>query len=381
MESLDKYFAGRPAWAEIDLGKLKENVRNIQKQANGKRVMCVVKANAYGHGMLPVAKAMRSVDIQDFAVAILNEALELRADDATSSILILGYTPNEMAGPAIENDLTVTVYSLEAAKAFNAEAGRQNKQVKLAVALDTGMSRIGYRPGKESLEEIVQIAQLPHVILEELFTHFSTADELDKTYSSSQVEKFIKMKADLEALGVTFNHYHMANSAAIIDLPEAYFDTVRPGIIQYGYYPSDEVHKDRLKIQPILSLYAGIAMVKDLKAGTPVGYGNTWTGAADAIIGTIPVGYADGYNRLLSNRGKVLFKGKELPIRGRVCMDQFMIELTEVPEAATGDVVTLLGEDGDKSYWADDMAKDLDTISYEITCNIGSRVPRKYIND
>lgn len=378
---MDKYFAGRPAWAEIDLGRLKENIKNIQKQAKGKRVMCVVKANAYGHGMIPVAKAMRSVGIQDFAVAILNEALELRADDPTSSIMILGYTPGDMARPAVEQDMTVTVYSLDEAKAFSTEAVRQNKKVKLAVALDTGMSRIGYRPGQESLMEIVQIAKLPHVILEELFTHFSTADEADKTYSSGQIEKFIKMKQDLEDQEVYFNHYHMANSAAIIDLPQAHFDTVRPGIIQYGYYPSDDVNKEHLKIQPILSLYAGIAMVKDLEAGTPVGYGNTWAGLADSIIGTIPVGYADGYNRLLSNKGKVLFKGKELPIRGRVCMDQFMIELTETPEVKKGDVVTLLGEDGDVSYWADEMARDLDTISYEITCNIGARVPRKYINE
>ncbi|NLB21927.1 MAG: alanine racemase [Clostridium sp.] len=378
---MDKYFAGRPAWAEIDLGRLKENIKNIQKQAKGKRVMCVVKANAYGHGMIPVAKAMRSVGIQDFAVAILNEALELRADDPTSSIMILGYTPGDMARPAVEQDMTVTVYSLDEAKAFSTEAVQQNKKVKLAVALDTGMSRIGYRPGQESLMEIVQIAKLPHVILEELFTHFSTADEADKTYSSGQIEKFIKMKQDLEDQEVYFNHYHMANSAAIIDLPQAHFDTVRPGIIQYGYYPSDDVNKEHLKIQPILSLYAGIAMVKDLEAGTPVGYGNTWAGLADSTIGTIPVGYADGYNRLLSNKGKVLFKGKELPIRGRVCMDQFMIELTETPEVKKGDVVTLLGEDGDVSYWADEMARDLDTISYEITCNIGARVPRKYINE
>lgn len=378
---MDKYFAGRPAWAEIDLGRLKENIGNIQKHAKGKRVMCVVKANAYGHGMIPVAKTMRSVGIKDFAVAILNEALELRADDPTSSIMILGYTPSDMAEAVVEQDLTVTVYSLEEAKAFSAEAARQNKKVKLAVALDTGMSRIGYRPGKEALMEIVQIAKLPNVILEELFTHFSTADEADKTYSNNQIDRFIKMKQDLQDQDVYFNHYHMANSAAIIDLPQAHFDTVRPGIIQYGYYPSDEVDKEHLKIRPILSLYAGIAMVKDLKAGTPVGYGNTWVGLADSIIGTIPVGYADGYNRLLSNKGKVLFKGQELPIRGRVCMDQFMIELTQVPEAKKGDVVTLLGEDGDVSYWADEMAKDLNTISYEITCNIGARVPRKYINE
>lgn len=377
---MDKYFDGRPAWAEIDLGILKENIRSIQARAGGKRVISVVKANAYGHGMIPVARAIKSCGVKDFAVAILNEALELRADDPDSSIMVLGYTPGEMAAGAVEHDITVTVYSLDEARQFDAEAARQGRRVKLAVALDTGMSRIGYRPGEESIREIAEIAQLPHVVLEELFTHFSTADDADKTYSRLQMERFIIMKMALEGRGVRFNHYHMANSAAIIDLPEAHFDSVRPGIIQYGYYPSDEVRKDRLSVRPILSFYAGLAMVKNLEAGTPVGYGNTWTASEDAIIGTIPVGYADGYNRLLSNQGKVLFRGKELPIRGRVCMDQFMIDLKEAPDAVKGDVVTLIGSDGAVSYWADEMAADLGTISYEITCNIGMRVPRKYIN-
>lgn len=377
--AVEKFFNGRPAWAEIDLNVLKDNIRSIQAGAPGKRVISVVKANAYGHGMLPVAEAIRQCGVRDFAVAILGEALELRAADPDSSILILGYTPGELAAQAVAADLTVTVYSLEVARQFAAEARRQGKTVKLAVALDTGMSRIGFPATDESLQEIIAISQLPGIILEELFTHFSTADETDKTYSHLQMQRYHNMKQGLDGAGVRFTHYHMANSAAIIDLPEAHYDSVRPGIIQYGYYPSDEVAMDRVKVRPILSLYAGLAMVKPLAAGIPVGYGNTWTASRESVIGTIPVGYADGYNRRLSNRGQVLFQGKALPIRGRVCMDQFMVDLTDGPSASQGDVVTLLGQSGDVAYWADDMAKDLGTISYEVTCNISLRVPRKYI--
>lgn len=377
--AVEKFFNGRPAWAEIDLNVLKDNIRSIQAGAPGKRVISVVKANAYGHGMLPVAEAIRQCGVRDFAVAILGEALELRTADPDSSILILGYTPGELAAQAVAADLTVTVYSLETARQFAAEARRQGRTVKLAVALDTGMSRIGFPATDESVQEIIAISQLPGIILEELFTHFSTADETDKTYSHLQMQRYHNMKQGLDGAGVRFTHYHMANSAAIIDLPEAHYDSVRPGIIQYGYYPSDEVAMDRVKVRPILSLYAGLAMVKPLAAGIPVGYGNTWTASRESVIGTIPVGYADGYNRRLSNRGQVLFQGKALPIRGRVCMDQFMVDLTDGPPASQGDVVTLLGQSGDLAYWADDMAKDLGTISYEVTCNISLRVPRKYI--
>lgn len=372
-------FGGRPAWAQVDLGILKDNIKSIMAGAKGKRVISVVKANAYGHGMLPVAKAIRSCGVKDFAVAILNEALELRKADPDSSILVMGYTPGELAGPAIEGDITLTVYTLAEAQKIQAEAKRQGRPVKLAVALDTGMSRIGFPFSDKSVTDIKEIAGLSHVVLEELFSHFSSADDADKTFAKGQLSRFNKMKENLEEAGVVFNHYHMANSAAITDLPEAHFDSIRPGIIQYGYYPSDEVDKSQVKVRPVLSFYAALSLVKTIATGTTVGYGNTWKAEADTVLGTIPVGYADGYNRLLSNKGTVLCRGRAVPIRGRVCMDQFMVDLSEVPEAFQGEVVTLLGQDGETSYWADDMAKDLGTISYEILCNISLRVPRKYI--
>ncbi len=368
----------RPVWAEVDLGILKENIRSIRETAGGRRIISVVKADAYGHGMKEVARAIRDTGVRDFAVAILAEALELRAADPDSSIMILGYTPGEMAFWVIENELTATVFTVAEARKFQDEASRLGRKVRLAVAIDTGMSRIGFPSTEESVKAIAEIAAMPNVILEELFTHFSTADEADKSYARLQIQRYEQMKAWLDEAGVRFSHYHMANSAAISDLPEAHFDTVRPGIIQYGYYPSGETRRDQLKIRPILSWYARIALVKPIAEGTPVSYGNTWTAPKDTLIATIPMGYADGVNRLLSNKGKVLVGGQEAPIRGRVCMDQFMVDVTEIEGAKAGDRVTFLGEDGPLSWWADDMAGELGTISYEILCDIGGRVPRVY---
>lgn len=371
-------FYNRPVWAEVDLNVLKANMENIRSAAKGKRIISVVKADAYGHGMLPVAAAMKAIGIRDFAVAILAEAMELRAHDPDSSILILGFTPGEEAEAVVANDLTVTVITPEEALKFQQEALRQNKTVKLSIPLDTGMSRIGFPCTPESVKAIAGIAKLPHVVLEELFSHFSTADGVDKTYSRLQLSRYNEMKKALTEAGVSFNHYHMANSAAITDLPEAHFDTVRPGIIQYGYSQTTSATPP-VTVRPALSWRARIALVKTIPAGTPVSYGNTWTADKASVIGTIPMGYADGFNRLLSNKGHVLIHGQSAPIRGRVCMDQFMVDLTEIDGARAGDTVTLLGEDGGLSYWADDMGNEVGTISYEILCDISARVPRKYI--
>lgn len=368
----------RPVWAEVDLGILKENIRSIRETAGGRRIISVVKADAYGHGMKEVAGAIKDTGVRDFAVAILAEALELRTSDPDSSIMILGYTPGEMAFWVIENELTATVFTVAEARKFQMEAQRLGKKVKLAVAIDTGMSRIGFPSNDDSVQAIQEISEMPDVILEELFTHFSTADETDKTYARLQISRYEGMKAKLDQSGVRFNHYHMANSAAISDLPEAHFDTVRPGIIQYGYYPSNETRRDELSIRPILSWYASIALVKEIQEGTPVSYGNTWTAPKKSLIATIPMGYADGVNRLLSNKGKVLVGGREAPIRGRVCMDQFMVDVTEIEGVKAGDRVTFIGADGDLNWWADAMASELGTISYEILCDVGVRVPRVY---
>lgn len=372
-------FYNRPVWAEVNLSVLKQNMENIKTAAKGKRIISVVKANAYGHGMIPVAAAFKECGVHDFAVAILAEAMELREHDPASSIMILGFTPGEEAAVVVANDLTVTVITVEDAMKFQQEAVRQNKTVKLSVALDTGMSRIGFACTPESVRKIAEIAKQSNVVMEELFSHFSTADGEDKTYSHLQLARYLEMKKALEEAGVRFNHYHMANSASITDLPEAHFDTVRPGIIQYGYSQST-LAVQTCKVRPVMSWRANIALVKTIAAGTPVSYGNTWIADKESVIGTIPMGYADGFNRLLSNKGHVLIHGQFALIRGRVCMDQFMIDLTEIPGVRAGETVTLLGEDGALNYWADDMGAQVGTISYEIVCNISARVPRKYID-
>ncbi len=368
----------RPVWAEVHLDRLEFNYNSIKNLAKGKRILSVVKADAYGHGMEPVATKIKSMGIKDFAVAILDEAIEFRTFDKESSIMVLGFTPGESAKRAIENNVTVTVYRLSEAKKFSDEAVKLDKTIKLAVALDTGMSRIGFQINEASADEIKEISKLPKVQMEELFTHFSKADDADKTYSQKQIEKYRWMVGQLNDRGVKFNHYHMANSAAIIDLTEAHFDTVRPGIVQYGYQPSDEVHKERLPLKPILDWKAKIVLVKTIAKGTPVSYGNTFVAEKDTVIGTIPLGYADGYSRSLSSKGSIIYKGKLCPIVGRVCMDQMMVDLSGVENPTEGDTVILLGKDGDVKYDGDDMAKTINTISYEITCDIGKRVPRRY---
>lgn len=372
----------RPVWAEVDLNAVKFNMENIKKLAKGKRIISVVKANAYGHGMKEVATTMKKIGIKDFAVAILNEAMEFRTFDKDSSIMILGFTPGEGAKEVVANDITVTVFTYDEAKKFSDEAVKEGKKVKISIALDTGMSRIGFNTSNhfdESVKEIKRIKELPNIVLEEVFSHFSTADDRDKGYSKMQLDRYIKMTEKLREEGVVFNHYHHANSAAIMDLPESHFDTVRPGIIQYGYYPSDEVMKDRLELRPIIEWKAKIVMIKEIEDGVPVSYGNTYKAKGKRKIATIPLGYADGYSRAQSNKGIILVNGKEAPIAGRICMDQFMVDVTDIPYAKVGDIVTLLGKSGDLEYTAHDMAKLIGTISYEITCNIGMRVPRKYI--
>lgn len=370
----------RPVWAEVHLDRLEFNYNSIKNLARGKRILAVVKADGYGHGMKQVATKIKSMGIADFAVAILDEALEFRGFDKESSILVLGFTTGESAAQAVANDVTITVFRYSEAKKFSDEAVRQGKRIKLSVALDTGMSRIGFPCNEASVAEIHEIAELPNVVMEEIYSHFSTADDADKTYSQLQLQRYNAMVDQLTAKGVKFSHYHMANSAAIIDLPEAHFDTVRPGIVQYGYQPSDEVHKERLPLKPILDWKAKLVLVKTIKQGTPVSYGNTFVAQKDTVIGTIPLGYADGYSRGLSSKGAVLYKGKLCPIAGRVCMDQMMVDLTGVENPTEGDDVILLGSDGNIKYDADDMARVLNTISYEITCCIGKRVPRKYFD-
>lgn len=368
----------RPVWAEIDLDKIAFNMRNIKKLAKDKEVIAVIKADAYGHGAVEIAEVLLENGASRFAVAIITEAIELRESGIKAPIMILGYTPIEFGEDLIKYDIEQTAYDLEYAKQLSEIALKMGKKAKIHIALDTGMGRIGFMPDDNSLNEVLEIESLDGIEIVGIFTHFSTADEEDKEYTNYQflkIQNFIKM---LSNNGVNIPIKHVSNSGAIIDLPETYLDAVRAGIILYGYYPSNEVNKERLFIKPALTLKAKIGHVKKLEKDMYVSYGRTFKTERDSIIATLPIGYADGYSRLLSGKAKVIVNGKVTNVVGRICMDQCMIDVTDVGDVKVGDEVIILGEDRDLKFNADDMAELIGTINYDILCMIKHRVPRVY---
>lgn len=373
---------GKSSYVEIDLEKLEENVNSLKKKVGQDiRIMSVIKADAYGHGAKVVREKLYSLGIKDFAVAILEEALEIREDDKESSIFLLGYTDPSFAKEVLENNITVNITSYDEAKEFSDYALSVGGKIKIGICVDTGMNRIGYFSNDESLEEVVRIANLEGLIAQEMFTHYSMSDVKDTTFTDIQTDAFIHSIDFLKSRGVIFNHYHSYNSGAILNLDGIKFDTIRPGIIQYGYYPSEEMNKDEIKVSPILTWKTKIAQIREVESGSPVSYSNTYVTERRMKIATMPVGYADGYNRLLSNEGFVFVRGVKCPIIGRVCMDLTMIDVTDVEGVSLGDEIILLGKTEDDKFDADDMASVCNTISYEILCDISSRVERKYKNE
>jgi len=371
----------RPVWAEVDLGRIEHNVKQIKSLCENKKIYGVVKADAYGHGALDIVQVLLKSGVTDLAVALITEALEIIKSGINVPILILGFTPLTFAEDILNNNIEQTVYDLEYAKKLSEIAQEKNKTAKIHIAVDTGMGRIGFLPNEKGMEDVRQISKLPNVNIEGIFTHFSTADEADKTYSLEQLAKFNKFVDDLENEGIKINIKHASNSAGIMDLPEAHFNAVRPGIIMYGYYPSNEVIKERLDLKPALTLKTSVVHVKTLPKDMYISYGRKYKTDKERVIATLPIGYADGYTRALSNKGKVIVNGKLASIVGAVCMDQCMIDVTDVGTVKVGDEVILLGEHGNTRFNADDLAELLDTINYEIICMIGRRVPRVYINN
>lgn len=371
----------RPVWAEIDLDALAYNMRNIKKIVKEKEVIGVVKADAYGHGAVEVSKVLVENGASRLAVAVITEAVELRKNDIKAPIMILGYTPLEFGEILINNDIEQTVYDLEYAKKLSDTALNIGKKAKIHIALDTGMGRIGFLPNEDSLKEVLEIASLKGIEIVGIFTHFSTADEENKEYTYEQFSKIKKFNNMLLEKGVDIPLKHASNSGAIIDLPETYLDCVRAGIILYGYYPSDEVKKESLPLKPVLTLKTKIVHVKNLDKDMYISYGRTFKTERDSIIATIPIGYADGYSRLLSGKAKVIINGKFAKVVGRICMDQCMIDVTDVGDVKVGDEVILLGEDNNLKFNADDMAEIIGTINYDILCMIKHRIPRVYIKD
>lgn len=368
----------RPVWAEIDVDAIEDNIKEIKKIVKDKEVIGVVKADAYGHGAIDTASILLENGTDRLAVAVISEAIELRENGITKPLMILGYTPLSFKEDLVKYDIEQTVFNLEYAKELSDFAIKNNTKAKIHIKIDTGMGRIGFLPNEESIDEIEKISKLQGIEIIGLFTHFSTADEEDKEYTKLQVEKYKKIVDELDKRGVNTGIKHVSNSAAIIDLEEYYFDAVRPGIILYGYYPSNEVKKDKIKIRPALTLKSNIIHLKTVEEGTYISYGRSYVTEGKRTIATLPIGYADGYTRLLNGKAKVIIRGKLAPVVGKICMDQCMVDVTDIDGVSVGDEVILLGRDGNIKNDADDLAKMLGTINYEIICMIGRRVPRVY---
>lgn len=377
LENMSEYYR---VCAQIDLAAVQKNIEAIRASIRKEsKLMVVLKADGYGHGAVPIAK--RIDDIADaYGVAIVEEAVELREVGIQKPILILGYTASHLYDKLIQYDITQTIFQYETAYELNEVAKKAGKTVRIHIKLDTGMSRIGFSATEQSIEEIVKISKLSNLSMEGIFTHFAKADEIDKGATTLQYQRFMEMLEQLEQRGVRFAIRHASNTAAIIDLPEYNLDMVRCGIGTYGMYPSVDVQKNRVVLTPAMELKTHISYVKELPKGVGISYNGTYVTERSMRVATIPVGYGDGYPRLLSSKGRVLIHGKSAPILGRICMDQFMVDVSDIPQANQNDDVTLMGRDGYECIPVEEIAGYAGTINYEIVCEIGKRIPRVYIN-
>ena len=371
----------RPVWAEIDLDAIKYNIDSIKRRVDTKELIAVVKADAYGHGALDVSKTLVENGATKLAVAVITEAMELRHGNINTPIMILGYTPLEFAADLINYDIEQTIFNLEYATKLSEIALNLGKKAKVHVALDTGMGRIGFLINDNSLNEILKISSLKGLEVVGIFTHFATADESDKNYSNKQYKKFTDFNEKLVSKGVNISLKHVSNSGAIIDMPNTYLDGVRAGIVLYGYYPSEDVLKQNLDLKKAISIKTQVAHVKILDKNEYVSYGRKFKTERKSIIATLPIGYADGYSRALTGKAKVIINGKFAPVVGTICMDQCMIDVTDIGDVHVGDEIIVLGKDKDLKFDADDMAKAMGTINYEVLCMIKQRIPRVYIED
>ncbi len=370
-------------YATVDLDALHFNMESMKGNiADGTRMMAVIKTNAYGHGAVKLAEELENLDyLYGFATATFEEAMELRSNGITKPILVLGYTFPETYAGMIENEIRPAVFRLDQAEEFSKKAVELGKKVYFHLAVDTAMSRIGVRPDDSSLETVEKIAALPNVEMEGVFTHFSKADMIGRENTLGQIKKFSNYIEKLKERKIEFKIHHCSNSAGIIDYREANMDMVRAGITLYGLWPSNEVRRDIIDLKPLLALKSHIVYIKYIEPGEAVSYGGTYTAEERRRVATIPVGYGDGYPRSLSNKGYVLIRGKKAPILGRVCMDQFMVDITDIEGAAEGDEVTLIGRDGDEEISMEILGDLSGRFNYELSCDLGRRIPRIYIKD
>ncbi len=371
-----KEDASRPTWLEIDLENIKYNIKSIKEKVQNSRVIPVVKADAYGHGALQVSMALMDAGVDYLAVAMVEEGEDLRQGGITCPILILGAIEPAQAARVIANNLEATVFDPGVAKALNEAAG-EGSRVDIHIKVDTGMGRLGVRPGRELDRLLTALSDLKNLNIKGIYTHFATSDEADKSYTNMQISYLGRCLDSLRAFNIDRPLVHAANSGAILDMPDAYYDAVRPGIILYGYYPSQEV-KRSIDLKPAMEWKTRMLHLKDVKPGCSLSYGGIYTTTRISRIATLPVGYADGYKRVFGNRAQVLVRGKRAPVVGRVCMDQCLVDVTDIEGVRLGDEVVLMGSQGDEAIWADELAMWDNTISYEILTTITKRVPRLY---
>lgn len=369
----------RAAWLEIDLEAIAHNIRELRRVTQPQaRVAAVVKANAYGHGAAEVSRIALANGADWLAVATLDEAIDLREKGFHVPMLTLGHLPDDRAAEALAADIRPAVFDYNLAQALSRAAEKLGRVARLHVKIDTGMGRIGFAAGKEAVEAVKNISQLPGIEVEGLFTHLAVADSRDKGFTREQLQRFNQVWEALRSEGVPVRIRHAANSAGIIDLPESHLEMVRAGISLYGYYPSDEVDRQAVTLRPAMSLKASVVQVKEVPANTSISYGRTYYTKKTTRIATIPLGYADGYPRLLSNRAEVLIRGQRFPVAGRVCMDQLMVDVGPLSQVEVGDEAVLLGEQSGQLLAAEELGNWAETINYEIVTRMGPRLERIY---
>jgi alanine racemase len=379
-------------WAEVDLSAYAHNIKELRRVTHpDAMLMAVVKANGYGHGAVEVAREALQHGAQWLGVARINEAVELRKTGLQAPLLILGYTPTDFARELIEYDLTQTVYGFSNAKILSSKAAKLGKKINVHIKVDSGMGRLGLvtdslvpektirEANPNPVDTIGKITKLAGLDVQGIFTHFATADSADKSYANRQLEIFLELLHQLQRNGLQPPIRHAANSAALVDMPESHLDMVRPGIATYGLFPSDEVGKENLTLKPVMTLKSRIIHLKKVSAGFYVSYGITYQTDKSTTIATVPVGYADGFNRLFSSRGQMLVHGQKVPVIGRVCMDLTMLDVGIIADIEIEDEVVIFGRQGNASITADEMATQLKTINYEIVATIMPRVSRIYI--
>lgn len=372
---MEKYLR---TYAKIDLNAVLHNINEIKKKiGQNLKIMAIIKANGYGHGAKTLGDFLEN-EVDYYGVATIEEAMELRVNGIKLPILILGYTSPSQYIDIVENDITQTIYTVEMAEEMSKAGELWGKKAKVHIALDTGMTRIGFQADKAGISEVEEIFTFSHLIVEGLFTHFACADETDKSYSKLQIDRYDNFVKLLEEKGIHIPIKHMCNSAGIMEFDHHHFDMVRAGIITYGLYPSQDVNKNAIKLKPALEWKTHVINVKTVDAGYGVSYGITYITKNKTKVATVSIGYADGYLRALSSKGRVLIHGEYAPIIGRICMDQMMIDVTHIDNVEIEDEVTLVGKDGNNIISIEELADMAGSFNYEFACGIGNRVTRIY---